>query len=128
LLASCHILLHLLTVSGDEMHLVKVVRGAASFALGQFAEHLQPEINEYYERVLPCIFTILSDPVPEVQVDRFFFYFSVQSPSCCWRFSAHHNSNGQNGVAKGFHWLGSIMKSSMNFFAGKGFLFTCSIL
>jgi hypothetical protein len=52
--------------------MVKVVRGAASFALGQFAEHLQPEINEYYERVLPCIFTVLSDPVPEVQEKAFY--------------------------------------------------------
>lgn len=78
---------------------MKVVRGAASFALGQFAEHLQPEINEYYERVLPCIFTILSDPVPEVQVDRFFFYFSFQSPSWFWIFSAQRNCNGQKGVA-----------------------------
>lgn len=44
------------------------MRGAASFALGQFAEHLQPEISEHYERVLPCIFTVLSDAVPDVQV------------------------------------------------------------
>jgi len=50
--------------SGD----MKGVRGAASFALGQFAEHLQPEISEHYERVLPCIFTVLSDAVPDVQV------------------------------------------------------------
>ncbi len=104
---------------GWNVCMVKVVRGAASFALGQFAEHLQPEINEYYERVLPCIFTILSDPVPEVQVDRFCFYFSVQSPSCCWRFSTHHNCNGQKGVAKGFHWLGSIMKKFNEFFCRK---------
>lgn len=47
---------------------VKAVRGAASFALGQFAEHLQPEISEHYERVLPCIFAVLSDAVPDVQV------------------------------------------------------------
>lgn len=47
---------------------MKGVRGAASFALGQFAEHLQPEISEHYERVLPCIFTVLSDAVPDVQV------------------------------------------------------------
>lgn len=47
---------------------MQVVRGAASFALGQFAEHLQPEISEHYERVLPCIFTVLSDAIPDVQV------------------------------------------------------------
>jgi hypothetical protein len=47
---------------------MKGVRGAASFALGQFAEHLQPEISEHYERVLPCIFAVLGDAVPDVQV------------------------------------------------------------
>lgn len=46
----------------------KMVRGAASFALGQFAEHLQPEIVEHYQRVLPCIFNVLNDYSPEVQV------------------------------------------------------------
>lgn len=46
----------------------QVVRGAASFALGQFAEHLQPEIVEHYETVLPCIFNVLSDASAEVQV------------------------------------------------------------
>ena len=49
---------------------MKGVRGAASFALGQFAEHLQPEISEHYERVLPCIFAVLSDAVPDVQVSK----------------------------------------------------------
>ncbi|KAG6541698.1 hypothetical protein Mapa_016963 [Marchantia paleacea] len=50
----------------------QLVRGAASFALGQFAEHLQPEIVEHYERVLPCIFNVLSDPVPEVQEKAYY--------------------------------------------------------
>lgn len=51
------------------------MRSAASFALGQFAEHLQPEISEHYERVLPCIFAVLSDAVPDVQVSCL---------QCCW--------------------------------------------
>ena len=31
-------------------------RGVASFALGQFAEHLQSEIVSHNESVLPCLF------------------------------------------------------------------------
>jgi HEAT repeat protein len=46
------------------------VRGAASFTLGQFAEHLQPEICEHYETVLPCIFNVLSDVSTDVQVNN----------------------------------------------------------
>lgn len=52
----------------------KMVRGAASFALGQFAEHLQPEIVEHYQRVLPCIFNVLNDFSPEVQVNVSYRY------------------------------------------------------
>ncbi|KAI3707851.1 hypothetical protein L2E82_36724 [Cichorium intybus] len=39
----------------------QVVRGASSFALGQFAEYLQPEIISHYESVLPCILNALED-------------------------------------------------------------------
>jgi HEAT repeat protein len=46
----------------------QMVRGAASFALGQFAEHLQPEILSHYESVLPCILNALEDPSDEVKV------------------------------------------------------------
>ncbi|RZS02894.1 hypothetical protein BHM03_00033006 [Ensete ventricosum] len=46
----------------------QMVRGAASFALGQFAEHLQPEILSHYENVLPCILNALEDPSDEVKV------------------------------------------------------------
>lgn len=46
----------------------QMVRGAASFALGQFAEHLQPEILSHYESVLPCILNALEDPSEEVKV------------------------------------------------------------
>ncbi|KAM3314367.1 hypothetical protein ACQJBY_033291 [Aegilops geniculata] len=45
----------------------QMVRGAASFALGQFAEHLQPEILSHYESVLPCILNALEDPSDEVK-------------------------------------------------------------
>lgn len=46
----------------------QMVRGAASFALGQFAEHLQPEIVSHYESVLPCILNALEDASDEVKV------------------------------------------------------------
>lgn len=46
----------------------QMVRGAASFALGQFAEHLQPEIVSHYEIVLPCILNALEDVSDEVKV------------------------------------------------------------
>ncbi|KAJ1525478.1 hypothetical protein ONE63_010288 [Megalurothrips usitatus] len=36
-----------------------VVRNAALFALGQFSEHLQPEISEYHEELLPVLFQYL---------------------------------------------------------------------
>lgn len=48
----------------------QMVRGAASFALGQFAEHLQPEIVSHYESVLPCILNAIEDGSDEVKVCR----------------------------------------------------------
>lgn len=48
----------------------QMVRGAASFALGQFAEHLQPEILSHYGSVLPCILNALEDPSDEVKVKK----------------------------------------------------------
>ena len=46
----------------------QMVRGAASFALGQFAEHFQPEIVSHYESVLPHILNSLEDTSDDVQV------------------------------------------------------------
>lgn len=46
----------------------QMVRGAASFALGQFAEYLQPEIVSHHESVLPCILNALDDASNEVKV------------------------------------------------------------
>lgn len=46
----------------------QMVRGAASFALGQFAEHLQPEVVSHYETVLPYILSALEDASDEVKV------------------------------------------------------------
>ncbi|XP_020584576.1 importin-4 isoform X2 [Phalaenopsis equestris] len=43
----------------------QMVRGAASFALGQFAEHLQPEILSHYSTVLPCILNAIEDASEE---------------------------------------------------------------
>jgi hypothetical protein len=46
-----------------------MVRGAASFAVGQFAEHLQPEIVSHHESVLPCFLNALEDASNEVKVN-----------------------------------------------------------
>lgn len=46
----------------------QMVRGAASFALGQFAEHLQPEILSHYQSVLPCVLNAIEDTSEEVKV------------------------------------------------------------
>ncbi|XP_072991825.1 probable importin subunit beta-4 [Typha latifolia] len=64
----------------DVLHIVlgalkdqeQMVRGAASFALGQFAEHLQPEILSHYESVLPCILNALEDPSDEVKEKSYY--------------------------------------------------------
>ncbi|KMZ76407.1 Importin-4 [Zostera marina] len=50
----------------------QLVRGAASFALGQFAEHLQPEILSYYESVLPCIVEALEDASDDIKEKSYY--------------------------------------------------------
>ncbi|MQL91136.1 hypothetical protein Taro_023748 [Colocasia esculenta] len=50
----------------------QMVRGAASFALGQFAEYLQPEIISHYEIVLPCILNALEDASDEVKEKSYY--------------------------------------------------------
>ena len=47
-----------------------MVRGNASFALGQFAENVQPEIRPLYESVVPCILNAVEDPSNEVKVKQ----------------------------------------------------------
>ncbi|KAI3509342.1 hypothetical protein L1887_24553 [Cichorium endivia] len=49
-----------------------IVRGAASFALGQFAEYLQPEIISHYETVLPHIFRSLQDASDDVKEKSYY--------------------------------------------------------
>ena len=46
----------------------QIVRGAASYALGQFSEYLQPEIIFHYERILPRILASLQDASDDVKV------------------------------------------------------------
>lgn len=46
----------------------QMVRGAASFAIGQFAEHLQPEILSHYQNVLPSLLNAIEDASEEVKV------------------------------------------------------------
>lgn len=58
-----------------------IVRNAAFFALGQFSEHLQPEISQYAEEILPFLFNFLRDLCNRIQsgqpepahIDRVFY-------------------------------------------------------
>ncbi|XP_023756369.1 uncharacterized protein LOC111904893 isoform X1 [Lactuca sativa] len=50
----------------------EIVRGAASFALGQFVEYLQPEIISRYETVLPHIFRSLQDASDDVKEKSYY--------------------------------------------------------
>ncbi|KAF5282240.1 hypothetical protein FQA39_LY17660 [Lamprigera yunnana] len=58
-----------------------IVRNAALFALGQFAEHLQPEISQYAAELLPVLFEHLSEIYKQIEhedtlpssLDRIFY-------------------------------------------------------
>ncbi|WOG82663.1 hypothetical protein DCAR_0101829 [Daucus carota subsp. sativus] len=50
----------------------QMVRGAASFAMGQFAEYLQPEICDHYENVIPCLLSALEDTSDEVKEKSYY--------------------------------------------------------
>ncbi|XP_050512029.1 importin-4 [Diabrotica virgifera virgifera] len=47
-----------------------VVRNAAFFALGQFAEHLQPEISQYSSELLPVLFECLRQIFVQMAAER----------------------------------------------------------
>ncbi|XP_018577628.1 importin-4 [Anoplophora glabripennis] len=47
-----------------------VVRNAALFALGQFAEHLQPEISQYASELLPVLFECLGQVFAQMEVEK----------------------------------------------------------
>lgn len=75
----------------------QMVRGAAAFALGQFAEHLQPEIISHYESVLPCILNALEDASDEVKVYYLRKEDNIKMNSCFlfslkWIFSSNRKS------------------------------------
>lgn len=40
--------------------MLQLVRNSALFALGQFAEHLQPDISKYHAELLPVLFDYLT--------------------------------------------------------------------
>lgn len=46
-----------------------VIRNSALFALGQFSEHLQPEISQFSEEVLPILFDYLMLLSNQIRVD-----------------------------------------------------------
>lgn len=48
------------------------VREQAAFALGQLAEHCQPEINDHAREALPLIFGVLQDQDEDVQEQAFY--------------------------------------------------------
>lgn len=47
-------------VCGGIRHPVAHVRNSALYAVGQFSEHLQPDINKYVDDILPVLFEYLS--------------------------------------------------------------------
>ncbi|XP_066250026.1 importin-4-like [Euwallacea similis] len=47
-----------------------VVRNAVFFALGQFAEHLQPEISQYASDLLPVLFEYLGQMLKQIEVEK----------------------------------------------------------
>lgn len=58
-----------------------MVRNAALFALGQFSEHLQPEISQYADEILPILFQFLQELINHIRngaeepphIDRVFY-------------------------------------------------------
>ncbi|XP_055625825.1 importin-4-like [Toxorhynchites rutilus septentrionalis] len=58
-----------------------MIRNAALFALGQFSEHLQPEITQYAEEILPILFEFLQQLCLQIRsggkepphIDRVFY-------------------------------------------------------
>lgn len=58
-----------------------IVRNAALFALGQFSEHLQPEISQYANEILPILFEFLQQVCGQIKstgkepkhIDRLFY-------------------------------------------------------
>ncbi|KAB7499986.1 Importin-4 [Armadillidium nasatum] len=63
----------------------QVVKNSALFALGQFAEHLQPDISKYHAELLPVLFAFLREICTLAQsgkddppgVDRMFYALEV---------------------------------------------------
>ncbi|KAG8596096.1 hypothetical protein GDO81_001732 [Engystomops pustulosus] len=60
----------------DENH---VVRNAALYALGQFSEHLQPEISNYSDSVLPLLFEYLSRVDPSYTAHLTKAYYALEN-------------------------------------------------
>ncbi|KAL8237487.1 hypothetical protein R6Q59_018568 [Mikania micrantha] len=50
----------------------QVVRGSASFAIGQFAEYLQPEILSHYKKILPHVLRSLQDASDDVKEKSYY--------------------------------------------------------
>ncbi|XP_076248556.1 importin-4 [Calliopsis andreniformis] len=61
---------------------IPVVRNAALFALGQFSEHLQPDISQYSSELLPVFFEYLSQICAHIKQEK------KEPPSCDRMFYA----------------------------------------
>lgn len=49
---------------------IPVVRNAALFALGQFSEHLQPDISQYSSVLLPVLFEYLGQICAHIKQEK----------------------------------------------------------
>ena len=68
-------------------HQVPAVRNAALYALGQFSEYMQPEINEYANDILPVLIHFLDSTCAQIQnnphkkeplgIDRVFYALQI---------------------------------------------------
>ena len=64
---------------------IQIIRNSALYSLGQFAEHLQPDISKYHTELLPVLFEYLSQTCNMVRnggkepigVDRMFYALEV---------------------------------------------------
>lgn len=58
------------TVKNGILDQTPIVRNSAFFALGQFSEHLQPDIIKHAESILPILFKFLEQLCVELQVNN----------------------------------------------------------
>lgn len=80
-----------------------IVRIASFFALGQFSEHLQPEISKFAPQILPVLFDFLQQLVIELKVSyprhmSIIIYMIIILFCLCCVQKAEQNGNEPNPV------------------------------